>query len=97
LVVSLPEACQTLLWVVWCGLLLLGGAAEEPHPLSFVSSYHSIDKDGAYEVHGEVYKPHMEAVKVGDVLCRCSGVDAGRGRVGSSSRYETNTVADNTR
>jgi hypothetical protein len=37
LVVSLSEACQTLLRVVWGGLLLLGGAAEEPHPLYRVS------------------------------------------------------------
>jgi hypothetical protein len=33
LIVSLSEACQTLLGVVWRGLLLLGGAAEEPDPL----------------------------------------------------------------
>jgi hypothetical protein len=38
LVVSLPEACQTLLGVVRRGLLLLGGAAEEPHPLHRVSA-----------------------------------------------------------
>lgn len=48
LVVSLAEACQTVLRIVWGGLLLLGRAAEEPHPLRCISNVRTSSRSSTF-------------------------------------------------
>jgi hypothetical protein len=95
LVVSLSEACQPLLWVVWRRLLLLGGAAEEPHPLSIISYlpwYENIES--AYEVHLMSIHPASGRCRWGMqghvMISVMRDVDAG---CGTRSSFETERVA----
>jgi hypothetical protein len=87
LVVSLSEACQTLLRVVWCGLLLLGGAAEEPHPL-LLSAMRAHSGGHTYEVHLDMQSPRIRAVYVGDARYDSVRPDRVQGPGGSSFETE---------